>query len=243
MAESDQDKQPNQDDDAQGTRGEGDTEPQPGQGDERGKGGDDSQTETQPPAKGVAIKLTPEQREALSRGEELVLPDEVYSGAVQQRISAYTARAKAAEEKVAALEAQRAEEERKQLEEQQRFKELYEKERAEREKEAAARAEEALRSRFMLAAAKANVVDPEAAYVLARALDEWAEVKLGEDGKAAGLDETLQALIESKPYLVSQQQKKTSVGSASNPGDTPPPQPKTLAEAGDALERSLRSGA
>lgn len=223
-----------------------DQEQQGGQQTDQQSNDGGAQQKSQTPAtqaKGVALKLTQEQIDRLLKDGTLELGDEHFTGAVKERMAALTARAKAAERKLAEIAAAQEEAERKALEEQERYKELYEKERAEREKERQARTEEAIRSRFLLAATKVGVVDPEAAYLLAKSLDAWKQVQVGEEGQVAGIDEAVKALIEAKPYLVSQQeQKKQSVGSASNPAPSATPAPKNISEAGDELERRLRAG-
>jgi len=205
----------------------------------------DAQTQTQTPAtqaKGVALKLSQEQIDRLLKDGTLELDDEHFTGAVKERIAQLTARAKAAERRLSEIAAAREAEERKALEEQERFKELYEQERQAREKERQARTEEAVRSRFLLAAAKAGVVDPEAAYLLAKALPVWEAVQVTDEGAVSGIDDALKTLVEEKPYLISRETKPQSVGAPSNPSQQPTPAPKSLAEAGDELERRLRTG-
>lgn len=206
----------------------------------------DAQTQTQTPAtqaKGIEVKLSAAQIERLVKDGMLELDGDQFTGAVRERISQLTARAKAAERRLAEIVAAREAEERKALEEQEKFKELYEQERQARETERAARKEDAVRTRFLLAAAKAGVVDPDIAYVVAKSLPAFQSVQVDDEGKVTGVDEAVEALVKEKPYLVSQQEpKKQSVGAASNPAPTTAPAPKNLAEAGDELERRLRAG-
>ena len=247
MADTDQDKTG----DGQGQTGGGDAS-QSGQGDQQSaqtsgqEGGQGDAHSSQTPAtqaKGVALKLTPEQVSRLVKDGTLELSDELFSGAVKERMGQLTARAKAAERRLSEIAAAQEEAERKALEEQERFKDLYEKERAAREKEAAGRKEDAIRSRFLVAAAKAGIVDPDVAFVVAKSLPGFGSVAMADEGRVTGVDELVEALVKEKPYLASTQDgKKQSVGAASNPSQQEPPPPKTLAEAGDRLEQMLRTG-
>jgi len=247
MADTDQDKTG----DGQGQTGGGDAS-QSGQGDQQSaqtsgqEGGQGDAHSSQTPAtqaKGVALKLTPEQVSRLVKDGTLELSDELFSGAVKERMGQLTARAKAAERRLSEIAAAQEEAERKALEEQERFKDLYEKERAAREKEAAGRKEDAIRSRFLVAAAKAGIVDPDVAFVVAKSLPGFGSVAMDDEGRVTGVDELVEALVKDKPYLASTQDgKKQSVGAASNPSQQEPPPPKTLAEAGDRLEQALRTG-
>lgn len=246
MGETDQNKtgdgQTQTGDSGNATAGQGDQ--QPGQTSGQQGGQRDAQSSQAPAtqAKAVALKLTPEQVSRLVKEGTLELSDELFSGAVKERMGQLTARAKAAERRLAEIVAAQEEAERKALEEQERFKDLYEKERAAREKEAAARKEDAIRSRFLIAAAKAGIVDPDVAFVVARSLPGFGSVAIDDEGRVTGVDELVEALVKEKPYLASTQDKKQSVGAASNPSQQEPPPPKTLAEAGDRLEQALRTG-
>jgi len=196
------------------------------------------------PAKGIQVKLTQEQTDRLLKDGTLELAEEHFTGAVRERMSALTARAKAAERRLAEIAAAQEEAERKALEEQERYKELYEKERQAREKEASGRKDDAIRARFLLAAQSKGIVDPDVAFLIAKALPGFTAVQVDDEGKVSGIDEVVEALVKEKPYLVSQpqQQKPQSVGAASNPAQQSPPPPKNLAEAGDRLEQALRTG-
>lgn len=194
--------------------------------------------------KGVAVKLSQEQISQLLRDGTLEMPNDQVSKAVQERISQLTARAKSAEKKLADIATAQAEAERKALEEQARYKELYENERTAREGEQSARKADTIRNTFLLAAARANVIDPEAAFLIAKSSPAFADVKVDDEGAVSGIDTALSALVTEKPYLVTptEQPKKTSVGSPSNPVTNTTTTPKNLSEAGDELERRLRSG-
>jgi hypothetical protein len=219
-----------------------------GQQPPQGQQTDGAQTQTHTPAtqaKGIQVKLTQEQVNRLVKDGTLELGEEQFTGAVRERMATLTARAKAAERRLAEIAAAQEEAERKALEEQERFKELYEKERQAREKEAAARKDDAIRARFLLAAQTKGVVDPDVAFVIARSLPSFGAVQVHDDGKVTGMDEVVETLVNEKPYLVSQPQqqpKPQSVGAASNPAQQSPPPPKNLAEAGDRLEQALRTG-
>jgi hypothetical protein len=196
------------------------------------------------PAKGVQVKLTQEQIDRLLKDGTLEMTDDHYSGAVRERISQLTARAKTAEKKLGEITSAQEEAERKSLEEQARYKELYEKERQGREAESAARKDDLVRSRFLLAATRAGVVDPDVAFVVAKSLPGFAMVGVDDEGKVSGIDELVEMLTKDKPYLVAAKEppKPQSVGAPSNPGPQTPPAPKSLAEAGDRLEQALRTG-
>jgi hypothetical protein len=221
------------------------TEGQSGAG-EAGTATQASQQQTQTPgaqAGGYRLSLTEAQRRKLVEDGVLELSEEQYTRGVRQQIEMLKSRAKAAERRLAEIAAAQEEAERKALEEQERFKDLYEKERAAREKEATARKEDAIRSRFLIAAAKAGIVDPDVAFVVAKSLPGFGSVAIDDEGRVTGVDELVEALVKEKPYLASTQDgKKQSVGAASNPSQQEPPPPKTLAEAGDRLEQALRTG-
>jgi len=221
----------------------------------------DTQTQTPPPAntsaakgsedksgtagqaKGIQVRLTQEQIDRLLKDGTLEMTDDTYSGAVKERISQLTARAKTAEKKLGEIASAQAEADRKALEEQSRYKELYEKERQAREAESTGRKSDAIRSRFLLAAQSKGIVDPDVAFTVAKSLPGFAMVAVDDEGKVSGIDELVEMLVKDKPYLIPPpQQKAQSVGSASNPAPQTPPAPKTLAEAGDRLEQALRTG-
>jgi hypothetical protein len=191
------------------------------------------------------VKLSQEQIDRLVKDGTLELSDDTFTGAVRDRIAQLTARAKGAERRLAEIAAAQEEAERKALVEQERFKELYEKERQAREKEASGRKDDAIRARFLLAAQSKGVVDPDVAFLIAKALPGFTAVQVDDEGKVTGIDEVVETLVKEKPYLVSQPQqqpKPQSVGAASNPAQQSPPSPKNLAEAGDRLEQALRTG-
>jgi len=193
--------------------------------------------------KGIQVKLTQEQIDRLLKDGTLEMTDDTYSGAVKERISQLTARAKTAEKKLGEISSAQEEAERKSLEEQARYKELYEKERQAREAESTGRKSDAIRSRFLLAAQSKGIVDPDIAFVVAKSLPGFAMVAVDDEGKVSGIDELVEMLVKDKPYLIPPpQQKAQSVGSASNPAPQTPPAPKSLAEAGDRLEQALRTG-
>lgn len=59
-----------------------------------------------------------------------------------------------------------------------------------------------LRAEFMLAAVKAGVAHGEDAFVLARTLEDWADVEIKDDGTVVGFDDHFfDSLKEAKPYL------------------------------------------
>jgi len=214
----------------------------------QGQQAEGAQGQSQTPAtqaKGIQVKLTQEQIDRLVKDGTLELSDDTFTGAVRDRIAQLTARAKGAERRLAEIAAAQEEAERKALEEQERFKELYEKERQAREKEASGRKDDAVRARFLLAAQSKGIVDPDVAFLIARALPGFTAVQVDDEGKVTGIDEVVETLVKEKPYLVSQPQqqpKPQSVGAASNPAEQSPPPPKNLAEAGDRLEQALRTG-
>lgn len=76
--------------------------------------------------------------------------------------------------------------------------------------------ESAIHSAVLAAAAKAGIADPEDAYQLAN----LSGIKMGDDGKVAGADDVVAALVKAKPYLV-----KTTNGApftgATNPATGP----------------------
>jgi len=193
--------------------------------------------------KGIQVKLTQEQIDRLLKDGTLEMTDDTYSGAVKERISQLTARAKTAEKKLGEIASAQEEAERKSLEEQSRYKELYEQERQAREAESTGRKSDAIRSRFLLAAQSKGIVDPDVAFTVAKSLPGFAMVAVDDEGKVSGIDELVEMLVKDKPYLIPPpQQKAQSVGTASNPAPQTPPAPKSLAEAGDRLEQALRTG-
>ncbi len=212
----------------------------PGQGGGGGGGGNDD-----PPAGGnkkpdpptpQGIVLTPEQAAAVAAGQPLVLNDDQFKGGVKGRLNAYAAEKRELEAKLKQYEDETAERERKKLEEDGKLQELLVLERSEKARLQDQITELTLRSAFAAAASKANVVDVEAAYLLAKASPEWAEVKT-EGGQVAGMETVVASLIEARPFLVAQTKPKT-VGGQTNPDPTkkaPEEAPKTFQEARQRL--------
>jgi hypothetical protein len=142
--------------------------------------------------------------------------------------------------------------EQKSLAEQGKFKELYEQQIKESEAQQARLNDEIARNRFLVLATKKGVVDPEGAFILAKAAATYGStVSVGKDGAVSGIDTVLESLLEEKPYLIGKaaegddkKPEKKPVGSSSNPGagGGKGEKPKTLAEAGNELERRLASG-
>lgn len=60
-----------------------------------------------------------------------------------------------------------------------------------------------------------GLVDPDAVL----ALIDKSKIEVAEDGSITGVDEALSSLVESKPWLKSDQNQKRPIGSSSNPGD------------------------
>lgn len=203
----------------------------------KGKGNGDGDGPPPPEPRRIQIKLRQEQVERLLADGTLEVDEDQFTGVVRERMSQLTARAKGAEEKLAAVVAGIDEAERKALEEQERFKELYEKERSAHEQTGAARKDDLLRSRFLLGATKAGIVDPDAAYLLAKPLSNFAQVQVNDQGEVTGLDALLKELVEAKPYLLSQKSTPT-VGSVSNP--TQQTQDKPPAETQEEANRRIR---
>ena len=73
-----------------------------------------------------------------------------------------------------------------------------------------------VRGRFEAAAARAGVIDPEAAYRLANT----GGLKVKDDGTVEGLDQALAELKKSRPYLFGQ---RTSTGTPGGATVSPPP--------------------
>jgi len=71
-----------------------------------------------------------------------------------------------------------------------------------------------IKSAVVAKAAQMNFVDPEDAY----ALMDKSEIEI-DGNEIAGVDEALDKLKESKPYMIKQAQKKTAAALATNPGD------------------------
>jgi len=191
------------------------------------------------------VSLTEAQRKAVLDGQPLDLAEEQYTAGVRSQIGALKSRATSAERKLSEIATATEAAERKALAEQEKFKELYEREKAASEKLTAARQTDLVRAEFLLAATKANVVDPAGAFLLAKAMPIFAEtIKVGEEGAVSGIDDVLKSLVEQKPYLIaSGQQRVTPIGGPTNPNrGQPPVAPKDLAEAGNELERRLRQG-
>jgi hypothetical protein len=193
--------------------------------------------QTQQESSGFRLTLTEEQKAKLLADGSLDLSDEQYTGGVRSQMETLRQRAKAAEKKLTDIAAAQQETERKTLEEQKKFQTLYETERTARETDRVARKEDLVKSRFLLAATKAGVINPDDAFVIARTLPGFGAVQVDDEGKVSGLEDLLTALVKDKPYLVAQPQKPTTVGGPSNPGQSGSerPAPKTVAEAGDAL--------
>lgn len=203
----------------------------PGTGAGSGSGG-------QPPQTGFSVTLTDDQRKAIAEGKPLVLTDEQYTGGVRAQLNTERTRARTAEGQLEKIAKEREEQERKALEEQEKYKELYEREKADREKVSAQRATDLVRADFKLAALKAGIIDPDAAFLLAKSSPTFAEtVKVADNGTVTGITEILKSLMESKPYLVAQSAPVPKpVGGPSNPGPTGGgPEPKNATEAGEAL--------
>ncbi len=193
---------------------------------------------------GFKLTLTSEQRQRLIESGELELSDEQYTAGVRGQMDVLRKRATDAEKRAKALEDERKEQARKQLEEEKRFQELYESEKTEREKEVMARRDLMVRMSFMTAAAKAGIIDPDAAYVIAKTMAGFGAVAVGEDGAVTGVDELVKQLVETKPYLIGPI-KNHSVGSASNPSSTKVDQKpaETQAEADERVRQRVRSAA
>ena len=211
-----------------------------------GQSGSAQQTQTPGLQAGAyRLSLTEAQRKKLVEEGVLELSEEQYTGGVRHQVETLRKRATTAEKKLSDIAAAQAEADRKALEEQNRYKELYEQEHQARETDRVARKDDLVRSRFLLAATKAGVVDPEVAFVVAKSLPSFTAVQVSDEGAVSGIDEIVESLVKEKPYLVSQSQvqpKPQSVGTASNPAPQTPPAPKSLAEAGDRLEQALRTG-
>lgn len=192
-----------------------------------------------PPAepRRTQIKLRQEQVDRLLADATLEVDDDQFTGVVRERMSQLTARAKGAEEKLAAVVAGIDEAERKALEEQEKFKELYEKERAAHEQTGEARKDDLLRSRFLLGATKTGIVDPDAAYLLAKSLPNFSQLQVDDRGEVSGVDTLLKELVEAKPYLLSQKPTPT-VGSPTNP--TQQTQDRPPAETQEEANRRIR---
>jgi len=184
-----------------------------------------------PPAP-QGIALTAEQAAAVARGEPLVLNDDQFKGGVQQRLNTYAAEKRTLEAKVKEHEDAEAERKRKKLEDQGKFKELLDLERAEKVRAIEQLADLSLKTTFATAASKVNIGDTEAAYLLAKASPEWANVKV-ENGAVVGLEAALEQLVKDRPYLVQSQSPKPPIGGPSNPDPKTPEKepPKTFEEA------------
>jgi len=193
-------------------------------------------------AGGYKVQLTDEQRRVLLDSGSLVLTDEQYSGGVRQEMEDLRRRARSAEKRLAEIAAQREEDEKKALVEQERYKELYEKEQQAHGATREGRKTDLIRSAFNLAAVRAGIVDPDLAFIAAKASPLFAKIEANDEGSVSGIDDVVKAIVEQKPFLVSQEQQRQSVGTASNPNVSEAPPPKTLAEAGDRLESTLKTG-
>ena len=232
---------------ADGTQSQADDQPgATGSQTDTGQSGDTQQTQTPGLQAGAyRLSLTEAQRKKLVEEGVLELSEEQYTGGVRHQVETLRKRATTAERKLSDIASAQAEADRKALEEQNRYKELYEQEHQARETDRVARKDDLVRSRFLLAATKAGVVDPEVAFVVAKSLPSFTAVQVSDEGVVSGIDEIVESLVKEKPYLVSQSQpqpKPQSVGTASNPAPQTPPAPKSLAEAGDRQEQALRTG-
>jgi hypothetical protein len=190
---------------------------------------------------GFKVTLTDAQRAALLRGEPLDLSDEQYTGGVRKDLEEQRRLRRAAEKQLAEIAKQREEEEKKALVDQEKFKDLYEKEQAAHVTTQGRRKTDAVRADFMVAAARAGVVDMDLAFLAAKASPLFEKVAVDDEGAVTGVKEVLEQLVKDKPFLVSGQQRQT-FGGPSNPSTTETPAPKTLAEAGDQLETRLKTG-
>ncbi|MDR3572868.1 MAG: hypothetical protein P4L50_03320 [Anaerolineaceae bacterium] len=72
-----------------------------------------------------------------------------------------------------------------------------------------------IRSAVETAAAKLNFHKPEDAYALA----DTQEIKIGDDGKITGVDESLKALVKDRPYLVDTGKQKPPNTNSGSGGD------------------------
>ena len=213
--------------------------PTPTPGADPAAGGGPPAPEPQPA--GVMVQLTAEQLAAVQRGEALVLGDDQFKGSVKDRLNSYAAANRDLQAKLKAHEDAKAEETRKQLEAQGEYKTLLETERGQTASLQSQLNEERIRNRFAAAASKANVVDVDAAFLLAKSSPSFAEIKLDADGSVAGLDTVIETLVKDRPYLVSTQPRSQPVGSPSSPGSTTPPPPAAPANAREA-EAQFRAG-
>ena len=214
-----------------------------GSGDGSGQGSEGNKTKTpRTQAETFKLVLTQEQRDRLLSTGELELAQDQYTGGVRQQMEGLRTRATSAETKLAEIAAAQEEAERKALVEQERFKDLYEQERQAREGEAKQRQEMALRHAFTVRAAKAGMVDPEAAFAIAREMPAFASVQVADNGAVSGMDELIKSLTEEKPYLVSQQ-KQPPVGGPSNPapGTSDHKPAESQQEADDRIRARVRA--
>lgn len=124
------------------------------------------------------------------------------------RFKSLSERAKKADE----LEKAHSDAEAKRLEEEGKWKELAEKSKADAESANQRVKDLVLKNSIQAEASKLGIVDVEAAALL---LDKT-NVKINDDGTAEGVKESLEALLEAKPYLKGGA-PATPVGSPSNP--------------------------
>lgn len=111
-----------------------------------------------------------------------------------------------------------------QLSEVEKLKQQLSKSEAEKLSLAEQRKQDRLQHRFESAAAKAGVVDAEAAFKLA----DLSEVEVDDDGKAVGLDAALADLKKKRPYLFGS--PSTPVGSSGGNPPSGPPSTKVTPE-------------
>ena len=141
------------------------TEGQSGDSGQQGGSGENGKAlqSTQTPglqAGAYRLSLTEAQRKKLVEEGVLELSEEQYTGGVRHQVETLRKRATTAEKKLSDIASAQADADRKALEEQNRYKELYEQEHQARETDRVARKDDLVRSRFLLAATKAGVVDP-----------------------------------------------------------------------------------
>ena len=120
--------------------------------------------------------------------------------ALIDKLRPYEKQAKQLERELAELRQAEDTRKRAEMSELERLKSDLAKAEEARTKAEQARQQTAIRSQIVAAAAKANLADPEDAY---RFIDTSALV-VGEDGRAAGLDEAISDLLKRKPYLLKQ---------------------------------------
>jgi len=98
------------------------------------------------------------------------------------------------------LKTQKALEDANRLKETNDFKTLYETEHAQYEKLKNDYLTSTMKNKFILAAQKLNIIDPDLAF---RALEDYKDLyTVEENGNVLGFDKVLAALIKDKPYLI-----------------------------------------